>query len=615
MKILGNFIDAVKFVWPYIKPSYSNIAKPLALACSFLIPFIDIIFFKSFTSDKGEQDTKDEGSTFTTAIPIILLSATYCTKFALNMYLIESIKKSIQISNTEKILDSETKFLISGENSIESLQEITIGRRVDNIASIIIPACISLPMDIISILSSGMRIHMITNSPVALIYASSLTLLSAAATYAIGAPMINYIKEGEAVNSTLLARGAFIEHNKESILLMGAVDFERESIVHALKTREKEIPKFSVLSCAHFFIASVSGQLFTFLLPTDLTKELGVASITYLNLAIGLLTTDVLDLTNMYAQGYPFLEDNLIRFQKFYKSHENWLKTCHENNRMVQKFKGDKSKSLFLEKFSVYKVGTLTIDESLDDVKSCLLDDIKSASNSPIILDNTTISLDVHKIYRLSGISGCGKTTILKAIIKCWPYAGGKIIYPVEQDDICFMPQKVCIPPKSTILEIIAYPLKTLDCIRKYNSELEYEEPFIKKVQSLLKYFNLLPISIKEDELESVGINWDSRLSGGEKQKLAIIRAIIKKPTLLIMDEVTVGLDNSSKRDAYKIIKNEIIKKNLQNGKNSMIIYTDHNPIDGFADYVLTIDEQKQLQCSDLIGEHHSTVFESFYDY
>ncbi|UCM94186.1 MAG: hypothetical protein LF888_00475 [Candidatus Megaira endosymbiont of Mesostigma viride] len=73
-----------------------------------------------------------------TKIPIILLSATYCAKFVLNMYLIESIKKSIRISNSEKILDSQTKFLINSESNIESLQKITIGRRVDNIASIII---------------------------------------------------------------------------------------------------------------------------------------------------------------------------------------------------------------------------------------------------------------------------------------------------------------------------------------------------------------------------------------------------------------------------------------------------------------------------------------------
>lgn len=603
IKILDNFTNAVKFIWPHIKPSYSNIAKPLALAGSFLIPFIDIIFFKSITSDTDEQNTKAESNDFnTTAMPIILLSATYCAKFALNMYLTESIKKSIQISNSEKILDSQTKFLINSESNIESLQEITIGRRVDNIASIIIPACISLPIDIISIVSSGMRIHMITNSPSALTYAFGLTLLSTAATYLIGGPMMHYVKENEAVNSTLLAKTAFIENNRESILLMGAVDFERESMICSLKAMEKEIPKFSVLSGIHFFVGSISGQLFTFLLPNNLTNGLGVASITYLNLAVGLLTNDVLDLTNMYAQGYPFLEDNLMRFQRFFKSYEDWLKTCHYNNTTFQEFIGNKGKSLSLKNFSVYKARN---PSTKDELFKPLLDDINSFSEKSAILNETTISLDINKVYRLSGVSGCGKTTILKAIIKCWPYAGGKIVYPVQQDDVYFMPQKVCIPPKSTILEIIAYPLKMLDCISKYNRESEYEEPFIKKVQSLLRHFNLLPNSIQENELKSVGINWDSRLSGGEKQKLAIIRAIIKKPKLLIMDEVTIGLDDISKRAVYKVIKNEIIKKNLQNGKNSIIIYTDHNPTDDFADYVLTVDERQQLQYSDLlIGEH-----------
>lgn len=285
IKILDNFTNTIKFIWPHIKPSYSNIAKPLALAGSFLIPFIDIIFFKSITSDTDEQNAKAESNDFNAAMPIILLSATYCAKFALNMYLTESIKKSIQISNSEKILDSQTKFLINSESNIESLQEITIGRRVDNIASIIIPACISLPIDIISIVSSGMRIHMITNSPSAHTYACGLTLLSTAATYLIGGSMMHYVKENEAINNTLLAKTAFIENNRESILLMGAVDFERESMICSLKAREKEIPKFSVLSGIHFFVGSISGQLFTFLLPNNLTNGLGVASITYLNLA------------------------------------------------------------------------------------------------------------------------------------------------------------------------------------------------------------------------------------------------------------------------------------------------------------------------------------------
>lgn len=600
VKMLDNFKDAVKFVWPYIKPSYSNIAKPLALIGSFLIPFIDIIFFKSFTPSVDKQELDNEGTTFNKAMPIILLSATYCTKFVLNVYLIESIKKAIQKNNTAKILDTETKFLVNSESNIESLQEITIGRRVDNVAKIIIPVCISLPIDIISVVSSGIRIHMIAKSPLALVYASGLTLISIVATYAIGRPMIQYTKENEAVSSTLLARSAFIENNKESILLMGAVDFERESIINALKTREKEIPKFSVLSGIHLFISSVSGQLFTLLLPSDLTNGLGVASITYLNLTVGLLTNDVLDLTDMYTQGYPFLEDNLMRLKKFYKSYEEWLTVCHVNNRTLQKFMGDKSKSLLLKNFSVYRLENFTtMNESLDEVYINLTDDIKNYSeNNNIILDKTTISLGVNKVYRLSGISGSGKTTILKAIIKCWPYAEGEVVYPIKQEDICFMPQKICIPPRSTILELIAYPF------HQYNSELEYEKHFIEKVVSLLRYFNLLPISIQKNELESTEINWDSRLSGGEKQKLAIIRAIIKKPKLLIMDEVTVGLDDVNKKAVYKIIKEEIITKNLHEGKNSMIIYTDHNPTDGFADYILTVDDSCQLKCFDLIGEH-----------
>ncbi len=69
------------------------------------------------------------------------------------------------------------------------------------------------------------------------------------------------------------------------------------------------------------------------------------------------------------------------------------------------------------------------------------------------------------------------------------------------------------------------------------------------------------------------------------------------------MDEPTVGLDDRSKKDIYKIIKEEIINKNIQKGKNSIIIYTDHNPTDGFADYLLKVDEHQQLKSVNLGGE------------
>lgn len=67
----------------------------------------------------------------------------------------------------------------------------------------------------------------------------------------------------------------------------------------------------------------------------------------------------------------------------------------------------------------------------------------------------------------------------------------------------------------------------------------------------------------------------------------------MKKPTFLIMDEATAGLDSKDKEKIYKIIK-----KNLSIEKNYLIIYTDHDPTPNFMDYTLTVDEYKQIQLS-----------------
>ncbi|WP_337969201.1 ATP-binding cassette domain-containing protein [Rickettsia tamurae] len=259
---------------------------------------------------------------------------------------------------------------------------------------------------------------------------------------------------------------------------------------------------------------------------------------------------------------------------------------------MTQEFIGDK---LALLDFSVYKPDTTNFQ-----------------GEEPItLLNKVTLELLPNKIYKLFAESGKGKTTFLKAITNNWQYTNGEVKFPANaKDNICFIPQHSFIPI-GTLVEILTYgiPQKALEndsmtelVIHNTTPLLNNEstiiktqrfviDTFINKAKHLLNKVGLLPNIIKEDELESKSINWNERLSGGEKQKIGIIRAILSNSVFIIMDEAATALDVENKRTVYKILKDHVTKL-----ANYTVIYTDHSDIEDFKDAVITINGQN-LEC------------------
>ena len=77
-------------------------------------------------------------------------------------------------------------------------------------------------------------------------------------------------------------------------------------------------------------------------------------------------------------------------------------------------------------------------------------------------------------------------------------------------------------------------------------------------------------IIIKKIGLSSRENHYPSELSGGEIQRIAIARALINEPNILLADEPTGSLDQSTAKEVFKILKN--LKE-----KNRLIIYATHN--------------------------------------
>lgn len=137
--------------------------------------------------------------------------------------------------------------------------------------------------------------------------------------------------------------------------------------------------------------------------------------------------------------------------------------------------------------------------------------------------------------WLLSGASGTGKSTLLRAIAGMWPHVEGKITLPIGAT-LMFLPQRSYIPDGS-LKAALAYP----------SDAVEFSDA------ECIHVLEQLGLSSRARSLSEVD-QWQQKLSGGEQQRLAIARALLHKPQCLFLDEATSALDDGSERTAYETL-------------------------------------------------------------
>lgn len=189
------------------------------------------------------------------------------------------------------------------------------------------------------------------------------------------------------------------------------------------------------------------------------------------------------------------------------------------------------------------------------------------------------INLDVEKgkIISLIGANGAGKSTTLRAIMGLEKPSKGKVIY--QDKDITGRPTK----------EIVKSNLVLVPEGRRVFSNLTVREnlilgAYIRKEQQEIEkdiewVYSLFPI-LKDRQWQKAGT-----MSGGEQQMLAVGRALMTKPDLLMMDEPSLGL-------APLIVKNifEIVKKINQEGVTILLIEQNAKASLEISDYAYVLE-------------------------
>ncbi|MEO0116345.1 MAG: LPS export ABC transporter ATP-binding protein [candidate division WOR-3 bacterium] len=187
---------------------------------------------------------------------------------------------------------------------------------------------------------------------------------------------------------------------------------------------------------------------------------------------------------------------------------------------------------------------------------------ISKAYGAKYVVSNVTIEVQRGEVVGLLGPNGAGKTTTFQMIIGFLRPKGGKIILdgrditnlPVYQRarlGIGYLPQEASIFRKLTVVENIRAVLELTE-----NSHQGKEE-------TLSEILDKLGISHLKDRRGET-------LSGGERRRAELARALALKPSFLLLDEPFTGIDPIAREEIQNIIRN-LAKENLG------ILVTDHN--------------------------------------
>ncbi|BAQ62450.1 nitrate ABC transporter [Geminocystis sp. NIES-3708] len=152
------------------------------------------------------------------------------------------------------------------------------------------------------------------------------------------------------------------------------------------------------------------------------------------------------------------------------------------------------------------------------------------------LIENVSLNLPQGKGLLIMGTSGCGKSSLLRAIAGLWNSGTGAIFRP-ELNQMLFLPQRPYMII-GTLREQLIYP-----SLEKEITETELE--------NILNLVNLPNLADKFGGFK-VEKDWGEVLSLGEQQRVAFARILINQPRYAILDEATSALDAKNEENLYK---------------------------------------------------------------
>ncbi|MDD6223755.1 MAG: ABC transporter ATP-binding protein [bacterium] len=184
-------------------------------------------------------------------------------------------------------------------------------------------------------------------------------------------------------------------------------------------------------------------------------------------------------------------------------------------------------------------------------------------------IENITLDIFENELLAIVGPSGCGKTSLLSILSNLEKKSAGDISFQKENMTIGYMLQKDALFPWKTILENC---LLGLEINHTLNEETKNNVIRLLKTYGLEEFMNKYP----------------SSLSGGMKQRVALIRTLAINPDILLLDEPFSALDYQTRlalsEDVYQIIKSE--------GKTAILVTHDLAEAISLSDRIVVLSKR-----------------------
>ena len=183
---------------------------------------------------------------------------------------------------------------------------------------------------------------------------------------------------------------------------------------------------------------------------------------------------------------------------------------------------------------------------------------LRRAYGDRVVIDNLNLRIERGEFVALLGESGCGKTTLLRALAGLDPVQGGRIVAP-RRPAVVFQEHRLL--PWDTLWRNVALGLSAADARARAAAALA-------------------EVGLG-DRLD----DWPRNLSGGQAQRVALARALVQQPELLLLDEPFASLDALTRIRMHALVRDLVAKHR----PGVLLVTHDVDEAMGLADRILVM--------------------------
>ncbi|OOG45401.1 ABC transporter ATP-binding protein/permease [Polaromonas sp. A23] len=224
------------------------------------------------------------------------------------------------------------------------------------------------------------------------------------------------------------------------------------------------------------------------------------------------------------SSAFGRVQDSLSWFVDNYSSLAAWRATTDRLTGFEESFV-----ALAQARRAQAAINSVAINDSTDSLDT--QDLTLTLPTGAVLLAGLSLHAKAGDNVLIKGPSGSGKSTLFRALAGIWPFSRGRTTLPANA---MFIPQRPYFP-NGSLRDALAYP----------QPAASYSDA---QLQQALEDALLPKLTHRLDDEDA----WSQKLSGGEQQRLAIARVLLKKPAWLFADEATSALDEDAEKTLYE---------------------------------------------------------------